>query len=87
MNERYQHDSINQDVSSFSSSTNYNFVILHGYTEHSNTGFFPWLKNQLEYLSWWGSSIESTRKNPTENIRLRIGSTRWPREAILDERF
>lgn len=31
---------------------NYNFVILHGYTEHNDTEFFPWLKNQLESLGY-----------------------------------
>lgn len=30
----------------------FNFVILHGYTEHNNTEFFPWLKNQLEHLGY-----------------------------------
>ncbi|MBR3115627.1 alpha/beta hydrolase [Candidatus Saccharibacteria bacterium] len=30
----------------------FNFVILHGYTEHNDTEFFPWLKNQLEHLGY-----------------------------------
>ena len=47
-----QHDSIGWNVSSSSSSVDYNFVILHGYTEHNDTVFFPWLKDQLEHLGY-----------------------------------
>ena len=52
MSGNLQHDSIGRNMSSSSSSDNYNFVILHGYTEHNNTEFFPWLKNQLEHLGY-----------------------------------
>ncbi len=52
MNEKPQHDSIAWSVSSPSFLDDYNFVILHGYTEHGDTEFFPWLKNQLEHLGY-----------------------------------
>ncbi len=52
MGGKTQHESIGLDVSSSSSPASYNFVVLHGYTEHNDTEFFPWLKNQLEYLGY-----------------------------------
>ena len=47
-----QNDSIGWNTPSSSSSDDYNFVILHGYTEHNDTVFFPWLKSQLEHLGY-----------------------------------
>lgn len=52
MSGKYQYDSIGRNIPSSSSSADYNFVILHGYTEHNDTEFFPWLKNQLEHLGY-----------------------------------
>ena len=52
MSEESQRDSAGRNALSSSLSDDYNFVILHGYTEHNNTEFFPWLKNQLERLGY-----------------------------------
>ncbi len=52
MSEKSCHDNTSWNAFLSSSSNDYNFVILHGYTEHSNTEFFLWLKNQLEHLGY-----------------------------------
>ncbi len=52
MNKKPRHDGIVWNTLSSSSLIDFNFVILHGYTEHNDTEFFPWLKNQLEHLGY-----------------------------------
>ena len=52
MNKKPQHNSIGRNASLPNFSDDFNFVILHGYTEHNDTQFFLWLKNQLEYLGY-----------------------------------
>ena len=52
MNKKPQHDGTVWNTLSSSSSIDFNFVILHGYTEHNDMEFFPWLKKQLEYLGY-----------------------------------
>lgn len=52
MSKKPRHNSIDRNASLSIFSDDFNFVILHGYTEHNDTQFFLWLKNQLEYLGY-----------------------------------
>ena len=52
MSKKPRHNSIGRNAFLSIFSDDFNFVILHGYTEHNDTQFFLWLKNQLEYLGY-----------------------------------
>ena len=52
MSKKPRHNSIDRNASLSIFPDDFNFVILHGYTEHNDTQFFLWLKNQLEYLGY-----------------------------------